>query len=310
MSQPFRGRPGPTGPLAHPLLWSAEKDGRTTYLFGTMHTRRRRSGPACRAGRVGQASTAARRVPRWRTDLDDPARRRCGAVRPAGSAARTPLRRTRYWHKLEGRASGGPIAAAPSIEHLAADDPRGGAGRCAACHRPPQDGPRAVGGARAGEHKGRSCSSSRRAGQHRPCSPRWIDLKGAQDDARRACRSGEQHRRRRRCSPRTSPATSRTNRRAPRRTRERTDGASATAYIHKPAAEYDPRDGRPAVRPQRVVDRGDRADPRRPGGGFVAVGGASTWSARAAVLDLLARRGYRREPGSRPGAGKLNGARR
>jgi uncharacterized protein len=97
------------GPLPHPLLWSAEKDGRTTYLFGTMH-----------AGIDAQARLPAgvwtrldaARAFAMETDLDDAA---AGAPLPPASGSLREALGPAYWAKLEGAL--GP-AAAREVEYL------------------------------------------------------------------------------------------------------------------------------------------------------------------------------------------------
>src|SRR5262244_3708330 len=84
-----------TGPLAHPLLWSAEKDGRTTYLFGTMHTG---VDAATRLPPIVWAKLDAARAFAMETDLDDPTA--ADAMRPTAGSLRDALGDA-YWRKLE-----------------------------------------------------------------------------------------------------------------------------------------------------------------------------------------------------------------
>src|SRR5882672_797507 len=75
-----------TGRLAHPLLWAAEKDGRTTYLFGTMHTG---IDAATRLPAIVWAKLDAARAFAMETDLDDPTA--ADAVRPIPGSLRDAL---------------------------------------------------------------------------------------------------------------------------------------------------------------------------------------------------------------------------
>jgi uncharacterized protein YbaP (TraB family) len=96
-----------SGPLRHPLLWSAEKDGHTTYLFGTMHAgidATQRLPPV-----VWSALDAAPAFA-METDLDD----NTAAPPPATGSLRAELGDD-YWRKLE--AALGPETA-HDIEHL------------------------------------------------------------------------------------------------------------------------------------------------------------------------------------------------
>jgi uncharacterized protein YbaP (TraB family) len=84
-----------TGPLPHPLLWSVEKDGHTTYFFGTMHagidaTTRL---PAIVWSKLDAAPAFA-----METDLDDPAT--SAALAPTTRSLRDALG-AEYWSKLE-----------------------------------------------------------------------------------------------------------------------------------------------------------------------------------------------------------------
>src|ERR1044071_6866822 len=83
------------GPLPHPLLWSVEKDGHTTYFFGTMHagidaTTRL---PAIVWSKLDAAPAFA-----METDLDDPAT--SAALAPTTRSLRDALG-AEYWSKLE-----------------------------------------------------------------------------------------------------------------------------------------------------------------------------------------------------------------
>jgi uncharacterized protein YbaP (TraB family) len=98
-----------TGRLAHPLLWSAEKAGTTTYFLGTMHA----------------GIDAERRLPEvvWNkldgakafvmeADLDDPGA--ASLLRPTASSLRAALGDD-YWKKLEDAIGPGM---AKAVEHL------------------------------------------------------------------------------------------------------------------------------------------------------------------------------------------------
>jgi uncharacterized protein YbaP (TraB family) len=81
------------GPLPHPLLWSAEKAGTTTYFFGTMHAG---IDATTRLPPVVWIKLDAARVFAMETDLDDAA----GAPVPATGSLRDALGPA-YWSKLE-----------------------------------------------------------------------------------------------------------------------------------------------------------------------------------------------------------------
>lgn len=97
--------------LPRPLLWSAEKDGHTTYLFGTMHvgidaeTRL----PPIVWSKLGAARTFA-----MEANLDDA--QLASAIKPRASSLRDQLGDA-YWKKLE--AALGPNMA-NAVEHLPA----------------------------------------------------------------------------------------------------------------------------------------------------------------------------------------------
>lgn len=96
-------------PLPHPLLWSVEKDGHTTYFFGTMH---RGVDAASRLPPIVWNKLDAARAFAMEADLDDPAV--ADAVRPTASSLHDTLGDA-YWTKLE-RAIG--PGAARAVEHL------------------------------------------------------------------------------------------------------------------------------------------------------------------------------------------------
>jgi uncharacterized protein YbaP (TraB family) len=101
--------PAAQGPLPHPLLWSAEKDGHTTYFFGTMH---RGVDAAARLPAIVWSKLDAARAFAMEADLDDPAA--ADAIKPTPRSLRDTLGET-YWAKLEGAIGPG---VARAVEHL------------------------------------------------------------------------------------------------------------------------------------------------------------------------------------------------
>ena len=97
------------GVLPHPLLWSAEKDGKTTYLFGTMHAG---VDAATRLPPIVWNKLDAAPAFAMEADLDDPAA--AAAIQPTASSLRDELGDA-YWQKLE-TAIG--AATARAVEHL------------------------------------------------------------------------------------------------------------------------------------------------------------------------------------------------
>lgn len=96
-------------PLPHPLLWSVEKDGKTTYFFGTMH---RGVDAATRLpSGVWQRLDAAPAFA-METNLDDPDA--AAAIRPTPSSLRDTLG-SDYWARLESAIGPG---VARAVEHL------------------------------------------------------------------------------------------------------------------------------------------------------------------------------------------------
>ncbi|HEY1555756.1 MAG TPA: TraB/GumN family protein [Kofleriaceae bacterium] len=92
-------------PLPHPLLWSIEKDGRTTYALGTIHLG---VDPESRLpesvwDKLDHATTFA-----METDLSDPTLAKQMSERSDGGTLHQDLGET-YWRKLED-ALGAPIA--------------------------------------------------------------------------------------------------------------------------------------------------------------------------------------------------------
>jgi uncharacterized protein YbaP (TraB family) len=258
-----------TGPLAHPLLWSAEKDGRTTYLFGTMHTG---VDAAARLPPVVWAKLDAARTFAMETDLDDP--RAADAVPRAAGSLRDALGDD-YWHKLE--TALGPDAAR-AVEHLPPMIPAASLSLRGLPTTPQMD--RVLSERAAGEHK--PIVFLEPASRQLALLARWIDLKALKlmlDELP----SGEQHARA------MLAAYVAGDERAIGRLSddERTD-ALRHGYT---AAEYD--------REMDDLLYGRNASWIAPieqlhadGGGFVAVGALHLVGPRS-VLDLLAHRGYR-----------------
>lgn len=87
--------PPATGPLPHPLLWSVEKDGNTTYFFGTMHAG---IDAATRLPPIVWSKLDAARAFAMETDLDDAAA--SPVFHPTASSLREALGDD-YWAKLE-----------------------------------------------------------------------------------------------------------------------------------------------------------------------------------------------------------------
>lgn len=81
--------------LAHPLLWSAEKAGKTTYLFGTMHAG---IDAESRLPDVVWSKLDAAYAFAMEANLDDP--QAASLLGPTGSSLRTALGDD-YWKKLE-----------------------------------------------------------------------------------------------------------------------------------------------------------------------------------------------------------------
>jgi len=96
-------------PLPHPLLWSVEKAGHTTYFFGTMH---RGVDAASRLPAIVWEKLDAARAFAMEADLDDPAA--AEAIRPTARSLRDTLGDA-YWTKLEGAIGSGTARA---VEHL------------------------------------------------------------------------------------------------------------------------------------------------------------------------------------------------
>lgn len=95
--------------LTRPLLWSAEKDGKTTYLFGTMHMG---VDAATRLPPVVWDKLAASPSFAMEADLEDP--KIAEMIKPTPTSLRDQLGDA-YWKKLE-TALGATIASA--VEHM------------------------------------------------------------------------------------------------------------------------------------------------------------------------------------------------
>jgi len=104
-------KPGTTkpDPLPHPLFWAVEKDGKTTYFLGTMHTGVDAEArlPALVWNKLHAATTFA-----MEADLADPAA--AAMIRPSARSLREDLG-DGYWKKLED-AMGPSVARA--VDHL------------------------------------------------------------------------------------------------------------------------------------------------------------------------------------------------
>lgn len=259
----------PTGPLAHPLLWAAEKDGRTTYLFGTMHTG---VDAATRLPTIVWAKLDAARAFAMETDLDDPTA--TDGVRPTAGSLRDALGDA-YWHKLEAALG---ADAAHAVEHLPPMIPAASLSLRGLPQTPQMD--RALSARAAGAHKPMVFLEP--ASRQLALLARWIDLKALKmmlDELP----STEQHARAMLAAyvagdERTMLALS--------------DDERADALRHGyTAAEYD--------REMDDLLYGRNASWIAPieqlhaaGGGFVAVGALHLIGPRS-VVDLLAHRGYR-----------------
>jgi uncharacterized protein YbaP (TraB family) len=258
-----------TGPLAHPLLWAAEKDGRTTYLFGTMHTG---VDAATRLPAIVWAKLDAARAFAMETDLDDPTA--ADAVRPPPGSLRDALGDA-YWRKLE-TALGADAARA--VEHLPPMIPAASLSLRGLPSTPQMD--RVLSARAAGEHKPMVFLEP--ASRQLALLARWIDVKALKMMLDELA-SGEQHARAVLAAyiagdERTMLALGDEER------------ADALHHGYTPA-EYD--------REMDDLLYGRNASWIAPieqlhaaGGGFVAVGALHLVGPRS-VLDLLAHRGYR-----------------
>ncbi|HEY0193496.1 MAG TPA: TraB/GumN family protein [Kofleriaceae bacterium] len=87
-------QPAPSDPLPHPLFWSIEKDGKTTYLLGTMHVGIDAQArlPAIVWAKFHAATTFA-----MEANLDDP--EAAAMIKPTGVSLHDQLGEV-YWKKL------------------------------------------------------------------------------------------------------------------------------------------------------------------------------------------------------------------
>lgn len=85
----------PSGAIVHPLLWSVEKTGTTTYFFGTMHAG---IDAETRLPEVVWNKLESGKAFAMEADLDDP--KAAAMIRPTASSLRDALGAD-YWKKLE-----------------------------------------------------------------------------------------------------------------------------------------------------------------------------------------------------------------
>lgn len=259
----------PTGPLPHPLLWSAEKDGRTTYLFGTMHAG---IDATTRLPAIVWRKLDASRAFAMETDLDG------AAASPAFARTTQSLREAlgpAYWAKLE--AALGPDAAR-DVEYLPAMVPAASLSLRGLPPTPAMD----------------RVLSARAAGEHKPivyleppdrqlaALARWFDVKALRmllDELP----TGEQHARALVAAyvagdERTMLALN--------------DDEKAEALRHGYTADEYDREMADLLYDRNAAWIAPIEQLHAEGGGFVAVGALHLVGPRS-VLDLLAHRGYR-----------------
>jgi len=257
------------GPLTHPLLWSVEKGGRTTYLFGTMHTG---VDAAARLPPVVWAKLDAAPAFAMETDLDDPTA--ADAVPPSPGSLRDALGDA-YWHKLE--TALGPDAAR-AVEHLPPMIPAASLALRGLPSTPQMD--RVLAQRATGEHK--PIVFLEPARRQLALLARWIDIKALRmmlDELS----SGEQHARAMLAAYVAGDE---------REIARLGDDERADALRHGyTAAEYD-REMDDLLYGRNAAWIAPIEQLHAAGGGFVAVGALHLVGARS-VLDLLAHRGYR-----------------
>jgi hypothetical protein len=255
--------------LAHPLLWSVEKAGTTTYVLGTMHL-----GIDARTRLPAQVWSAFDTAQRFamEADLDDPSV--ASLIKPTTSSLHQALGDA-YWKKLED-AIGPAIAAA--VDHL---PPMVPATALAIRGLPPTEAMDKVLAARAAE-------------QHKPIVflepvsrqlallDKWLDAKAIKmmlDELPEA----DQH---------TKAMLDAYAAGDERRMLALSDDERAVALRHGySAAEYD-REMADLLYSRNASWIEPIEQLHRQGGGFIAVGALHLIGPRS-VLDLLARKGYR-----------------
>jgi uncharacterized protein YbaP (TraB family) len=97
-TDPWAGHSDSKDPLRHPLMWSIEKDGRTTYALGTMHMG---IDPESRLPDVVWQKLQASPAFAMETDLSDTSLMKAMVERPSGGSLHQDLGDA-YWKKLEG----------------------------------------------------------------------------------------------------------------------------------------------------------------------------------------------------------------
>jgi uncharacterized protein YbaP (TraB family) len=259
----------PGGPLPHPLLWSAEKDGRTTYFFGTMHAG---IDAAARLPAVVWSKLDASRAFAMETDLDG------AAASPAFTPTTRSLREAlgaEYWAKLEAALGSG---AAHEVEYLPPMVPAASLSLRGLPPTPPMD--RVLSARAAGEHK--PIVFLEPVDRQLAALARWFDVKALRmllDELP----TSEQHARALLAAyiagdERTMLALN--------------DDEKADALRHGyTTAEYD-REMADLLYDRNASWIAPIEQLHATGGGFVAVGALHLVGPRS-VLDLLAHRGYR-----------------
>jgi uncharacterized protein YbaP (TraB family) len=268
-----RGNPGPdpapAAPLPHPLLWAAEKDGTTTYFFGTMHTG---VDAQARLPAVVWSKLDAARAFAMETDLDDPSG--AAAIPPSTGSLRAALGED-YWHKLE--AALGPEAAR-AADHLPPMIPAASLSMRGLPSTPQMD--RVLSARAAGAHK--PVVFLEEASRQLALLGKWIDLRALKVMLDESA---------------TAPAHARALLDAYVTGDERamlalTDSERSDALQHGyTAAEYD-REMADLLYDRNAAWLPSIEQLHAAGGGFVAVGALHLIGPRS-VLDLLAHHGYR-----------------
>lgn len=267
---PAQAAPVPVArdPLPHPLFWSVEKDGNTTYFFGTMH---RGVDAASRLPAIVWRKLDAARAFAMETDLDDP--EAAAAIRPTERSLRDALG-DEYWARLE--AALGP-GAARALEYL---PPMASASALSMRGLPETEAMDRVLSARAAaEHKPRVFLEP--ATRQIALLAKWMDLKALRmmlDELP----GGEQH------AQAMLDAYAAGDE---RRMLALADDERADALRHGyTAAEYD-REMNELLYDRNASWIAAIEELHAGGGGFVAVGALHLIGPRS-VLELLARKGY------------------